>query len=216
MIVAATGHRPKYLKDFTPDPHDDHTTDILVHEAAMELVNHDIKQVLSGGAEGWDYAVARAAQELAIPLTLIIPYKGFSERFTEIWRERYMTIVENGATVEYVTHNKHTRAFFQRNEVLVKRADLMLALLDPSSKKGGTLHCVNSAKTHNVEVVNLWQKVTRQLTNGDPYIPIELPLYEEWICPICSVSYGADRPIASVPRMFGYVCQTCNVPLVMA
>lgn len=142
MIVAATGHR-----------------DVSVnYEAAkrglnsfLKLSRSNIVYAISGMAAGWDTTFARACLYYEIPLHLYIPFRG--QKPTS---EHYEEICEKAASLIYCADYYHKRCFLDRDDEMVKAANLFLAFLSPSVHKGGTFYTVNKAKRAGLPIINFW------------------------------------------------------------
>jgi hypothetical protein len=119
--------------------------------------------VVSGGAEGWDACLARAAFDLGISYDLLIPYYGYIDHY---WRKnsvlgwdrwldaanmmnRAAKVVVLGQSTQAVcAHSgRVVHANLVRNCLMVQSADLMLAF-DPSSR--GTAHGLLECRRHDV------------------------------------------------------------------
>jgi len=152
MILAATGHRPDKLGGYTP-------------EAAMRLralalacmYEHRPTWVISGMAQGWDWAVAIAAVEMRIPFTAAIPFWGQESRWPEKTQRNYVRLLgmAKSVHVESTTDLNEWFAYQGRNVWMVDKCDLLLALWDGS--KGGTANCVRYAREVDRPICNVWE-----------------------------------------------------------
>ena len=114
--------------------------------------------VISGMAQGWDEAVARAALRLGIPFIAAVPSPGYGKKY---WPDRlyqFMDLLAAAQRVEMVSDFPGARSMQIRNEWMVDRADLMLALHDGSW--GGTFNCIQYARKRRVPVSNCWDALT--------------------------------------------------------
>lgn len=156
MIICGTGHRPNKLGGY-----DNKTFDNLVSLAHMYLcVATDLKQVISGGALGWDQALATAALDLRIPTVLALPFPGFEDRWPQPSKTYLHSLMHRASEIVYVCEPGYAGWKMQkRNEWMVDKADLVLALWDGST--GGTGNCINYANKVKKPIVNLWEEYTK-------------------------------------------------------
>lgn len=158
MIVAGTGHRPDKLGGYSIE-----IEDKLRVFARRHLERIGPSQVISGMALGWDQALAQAALDLSIPLVAAVPFLGFGSRWPTSAQYRCTALLCAATEIEVVSETPGTRALQRRNEWMVDRAGLMLALWDGSW--GGTFNCIQYANRRDVEVLNLWPAWVGNLTH---------------------------------------------------
>jgi hypothetical protein len=156
MILAGTGHRPNKLGGYGPQAHDRR-----VALAVAALKRHAPARVISGMALGWDTALAIAAVRLEIPFVAAVPFEGQESAWPSLSQAEYRRLLDRAAEVVHVCPPGYAAAKMQtRNEWMVDRCDLLLALWDGSP--GGTANCVEYATLRGptvrrgVQVVNLW------------------------------------------------------------
>ena len=153
MIIAGTGHRPDKLG---PNGYTDDTFSALIRLARDWLQEHQPDKVISGMALGWDQALAQAALDLRISLIAAVPFEGFGNRWPEAAQYRCVAMLGAASEVHIVHPYPGTIALHLRNEWIVDRADMMLALWDGSW--GGTFNCLRYAEKKRVQVENLWSR----------------------------------------------------------
>lgn len=151
MIIAGTGHRPEKLGGHTK-----RIADALTALARDWLQEHQPDKVISGMALGWDQALAQAALDLRIPLIAAVPFDGFGNRWPEAAQYRCVGMLGAAFEVHIVHPYPGTIGLHLRNEWMVDRADMMLALWDGSW--GGTFNCLRYAEKKGVQVENLWSR----------------------------------------------------------
>lgn len=156
MIIAGTGHRPDKLPVPGVEPYSVAHLDRLTEFAMHALLEYpDLRKVLSGMAQGWDMALARAAIKLGIPLHAAVPFKGFEARWPTDAQRMYHLTLGQAQHVTIVSPGGFTAHKLQvRNEFLVKQSYLLLALWDGTS--GGTANCLDFAAEWGREHRNLW------------------------------------------------------------
>lgn len=160
MLLAGTGHRPPKVGNW-----DDTSAFYRLVELAIDaLEEHEPTGIVSGGACGWDLALAHAAIELNIHLMMAIPFKGQSRRWSSFWQQLYGEAMDYATRTEilYTPNGKPeiVRALLDRNKWMVdfvKGRGKVLALWN-GDNRGGTAHCVRYANSQGVEVINLWDR----------------------------------------------------------
>lgn len=152
MIVCGTGHRPTKLGGYGNDVAD------KLYDVAYDWLSdrvNDIELVISGGALGWDQALAHAALSAEIPLVMALPFKGFESKWPKSSQDFLHELMQS-AKIEYVCEEGYAPWKMQkRNEWMVDHADTVLALWDGSS--GGTGNCIAYANKVGKPIVNLWE-----------------------------------------------------------
>ena len=153
--IAGTGHRPNkcggsYEEYFNGELENQKNMCI----SYLTEKNKSNIKIISGGAQGWDTAIALAAIELELPLIVAIPCANQASRWTGQSREIYDFILSE-ADEKYVLSDKYTAwCMHNRNYWMVDRCDEVLAYWN-RKKKGGTYNCVTYAKKKGVAVINL-------------------------------------------------------------
>ncbi len=151
MIVSGTGHRPNKLGGYSRQAHEKLAK--VAHEALCELKP---ETVISGGALGWDQALADAAIHMGLQVTMALPFEGFETKWPKESQE-FLHSLMNSATVMYVCDPGYAPWKMQkRNEWMVDNCDTVLALWNGSN--GGTGNCVRYATQVGKPIVNLWSK----------------------------------------------------------
>lgn len=150
MIVAGTGHRPDKLGGY-----DGNVLRHLALTAKQWLERNPAERVISGGALGWDQALALAAARLKIPLTLALPFRNFDSKWPSHSRKLLSDIIAMADTTVYVCEDGYAPwKMQQRNKYMVDNCDLVLALWNGT--KGGTANCIAYADSRGKPVENLW------------------------------------------------------------
>lgn len=154
LVVAGTGHRPDKLGP-KPQCYSDGMLSRLTVLAYRYLQILEPDKVITGMALGWDTALALAALELEIPLVCAIPFRGQELSWPETAQKRYNSILKQASKVTIVSKGSYSLHKMQRrNEWMVDRCDLVLALWNGSS--GGTQNCINYAESKNKAILNAW------------------------------------------------------------
>ena len=146
-IVAGTGHRPPKL--FRTQPYSRHNHRLLVQAVTEVLQRLQPTRVISGGALGFDQALAQAAIDLKVPLHLYLPFKGFAERWPLESKTHLLDLMNEAERFCYICDPGYAAWKMQaRNEAMVDSADVVLALWNGSP--GGTANCVRYAEKRGV------------------------------------------------------------------
>lgn len=151
LTVAGTGPRAAQLWD-------NQKKQRLLNEIQDTLSQLDPVHVITGGAEGFDAALAKAAHNLSIPYTLALPTEGYLEYY---WGQASQTgrnrldaakrMVDRANEVVIVSPTRYNKegihANFLRNLWMMERADLMIVL---HSTTPGTQHAIRHIKENNI------------------------------------------------------------------
>lgn len=127
----------------------------LIEEFKLNNPEQDL-QILAGGAEGFDHALARAAFKCSVPYVLALPNQGYGLHYwgkasqTRTNRiEVFNAMVDNAHEVVYVCPSiygedgRHSN--FIRNEYMVDKSNEVW-VYNPVTP--GTRQCYSYAKTH--------------------------------------------------------------------
>lgn len=136
-----------------------HPVESLFAVAVRQLRELKPDVVISGGALGWDTALALAAIKLGIPLVMAIPFPGQAEAWAEESQVRWEKLLAHAAFVvctgsQELADTDIQSAMQWRNEWMVDRATKVLACWDGST--GGTGNCVRDAREQNVAIHNCY------------------------------------------------------------
>jgi uncharacterized phage-like protein YoqJ len=155
MVYAVTGHRPAKVGGYSDESDERLLAFAIKTLGALPEYPKIEFSVLTGMAQGWDQAIARACVALHIPFDAAIPFPNFEALWPYKARQRYLDLLKKSRESHIVSQGVYTaEKMDKRNRWMVDRCDKLLALWDGSS--GGTHNCVKYAKRHGVEVVNLW------------------------------------------------------------
>jgi len=157
VIIAGTGHRPDKLGGYG-----EATFLRLCHVASEALIRLKPTRVISGMALGWDQALAQAATEWHIPFVAAVPFKGQEAAWPAASQKYYHELLRKAESVVYVSKPPYAARKMQvRNEFMVHKCDLLLALWDGSD--GGTANCVRYAKlVAHKRFENVWEQWVAQ------------------------------------------------------
>lgn len=157
VIVAGTGHRPQFAVTGNLKPFSQEQDLAMLKTAKYFLVVMGADYVISGGALGWDTAIARAAYALKIPYAVYVPCYGFGSQWDEKQQQTLKNMLDNAASWHTVTEKPYTsNLMVVRDKAMVNDATAVLALWN-GQQHGGTWHTVKYANSKNVEVVNAWE-----------------------------------------------------------
>ena len=123
-----------------------------------EAVGRGARRFLAGGAMGFDTIAALCVLEMKnqfpdIKLELILPCRNQANKWSEINKRVYDSILERADRVEYL-HDVYTATcMHDRNKRLVDCADLVISYLTHNG--GGTAHTVAYALKQGRELVNI-------------------------------------------------------------
>jgi uncharacterized phage-like protein YoqJ len=154
MIIAGTGHRPKFCPCQYDHGHPWLRT--LKLNLARSLRGLDVKNVISGMAIGFDTWLAQAALDLEIPVHAYVPFKGQEEAWPKESRREYERIIKLSDVVLYLSDSYSNEAFLKRDRAMVDDCDQLFSLLNPEANSGGTFYTVKYAEKNNKPVTNFW------------------------------------------------------------
>ena len=156
MIIAGTGHRPNKIGGYAQEAQDKITTiaQTALSNAVITSRSTD-NTIISGMALGWDTALALAAMSLRIPFIAAIPFKGQEKAWPPDSQQMYEFLLSKATEVVTVCEGGYEAWKMQkRNEYMVDRADMILALWDGTS--GGTCNCIKYAQSVQKPITNVW------------------------------------------------------------
>jgi uncharacterized phage-like protein YoqJ len=154
MIICGTGHRPDKLGGYGIAAH---VRLIALAKDGLLSLRPRVSTVISGGALGWDQALAAAAMDLEIPYQMYLPFPEFWSKWPKDSQEYLELLCSTAAKIRYVSEAGYNPYKMQvRNEAMVDSSELVLALWNGTS--GGTANCVKYAEKVGKPVVNLWDK----------------------------------------------------------
>ncbi len=151
MILSGTGHRPKRLGlDYTRA-----SEILLLNFVIMELRKlKNVELVYSGGALGFDTALADAAFELKIPYIIACPFAGQELRWSKEAQNNYHNMCSKAEKVVVVTPGGYAAwKLFFRNEYMVTKSTDILSLFD-GINNGGTADAVRFARQQKKNIIN--------------------------------------------------------------
>lgn len=154
MIVAGTGHRPKFLPCLYNENHPWLLELKGKTKNTLELLK--VENVITGCALGWDTWLAEVAMELGIKVHCYVPFRGQGGNWPASSKARLDKIIENCHVLLYLSKDYTKDCFLKRDRAMVEDADLMLALWNPEITSGGTYYTVQYAKKQGKKVFNLW------------------------------------------------------------
>ena len=151
MIVAGTGHRPNKLGGYGKEA----ATKVVDTAVDWLAINRPTK-VISGGALGWDQALAAAASIVEIPYVMALPFFNLGAKWPKESAAYLDYLCEGAADVIFVCEPGYAPWKMQkRNEWMVDNCDTVLALWNGTS--GGTANCVAYAEKMGKPIINLWE-----------------------------------------------------------
>ena len=156
MIIAGTGHRPKYCPCKYDEDHEWFQQLKSRLMTAFSQYDSVIEHVISGMAIGWDTWIAEIALECDLPVHAYVPFRGQGSKWPPSSQKRYRDILDKADHVLYVSEEYSHDAFLKRDRAMVDAATNVFSLLNPVVEKGGTFYTVNYAKSNKVPVTNFW------------------------------------------------------------
>lgn len=161
LIIAGTGHRPKYCPCKYKVSHP-WLTSLKARlkgylTETVYISRFDTKVIVrAGGAIGWDTWLAQVALELDLELHLYLPFPDQGKTWPSDSLKEYERIKGEAHKIVYTSDHYHPKVFFERDLAMITGADKVVALLDPAVDSGGTFYTVGEANKMNIDVVNFW------------------------------------------------------------
>lgn len=157
MTYAVTGHRPSKIGGYSDESDDRLLAFAIKTLGALPEYPKTPFKVITGMAQGWDQAIARASFALHIPFIAAIPFPNQEALWPPRARERYRDLMKKASEAHTISQGVYTaEKMDRRNRWMVDRCDKLLALWDGSS--GGTYNCIKYAEDNDVDVIHLWQQ----------------------------------------------------------
>jgi uncharacterized phage-like protein YoqJ len=154
MILAGTGHRPKYLPCRYNENHPWLIS--LKNKIREKLDELRPSAVISGVAIGFDTWLAQSALDLKIPLWCYIPFPEQGSKWPGDSKKIYKELLDKCEKSVILSPNYSTECFFTRDKAMVNDADKIIALWNPDMQSGGTYYTVQYTLKKKKEVINLW------------------------------------------------------------
>ena len=165
MIIAATGHRPKYLgNEYNLDgPYSQY-----IREELQKIIDkYKPTQMISGMALGVDTIWAELAILNKIPLMAAIPFFGQESRWKRKDQKKYHELIQQAYRVNVSSDRSDNKNFYEffidRDKWMVDHCHLLVAVLLPNKKSGGTYYTVKYAKKENIKIIKInpkgWENV---------------------------------------------------------
>jgi uncharacterized phage-like protein YoqJ len=162
VIAAATGHRPPKIGGYSAAAYE-RLVGFAIHEVG--LIDR-IDVMITGGALGWDQAVAQACFTLGVDYDMYIPLATQADQWPEEAQERWHALMRGARKVVVTGDPPYTPRLLQiRNERMVDECKVVLALWN-GLPAGGTWNCVRYALMSQKLALNVWHDWVEQ--GGEP------------------------------------------------
>ncbi len=151
MIITGIAHEPKKLRErsFLPSLE-------MITMARRLLRTYQATGVVTSLTPGWEFALAKAAQELRIPYTVAIPYAGREAEWPGELRLPYLDMVARANEVFRISECPGLEAVVEADCWRVDTSDMLLALWDCGFE--GEVFCtIDYALKTGKLVANHWQ-----------------------------------------------------------
>lgn len=165
VIIAGTGHRPdKLAGGYTPT-----AQQALVLFAMQHLRVAKPELVISGMAQGWDQALAQAAQRMGLPYDAYVPFHGQEALWPEEAQQSYRFLLGGARGILVCSPGGFSPVKMQvRNVKMVENCTVVLALWNGTP--GGTANCIRVAQATGKPWVNVWPSYCEMLKTG--HLPV--------------------------------------------
>lgn len=164
--VCVTGHRPDKLGGFRP--HVQRELYLFAREVVREI---DPTYVVTGMAQGWDLAIAKACINLGIDFHAYVPFEGQELIWPEAAQEEYHHVLSFASNTVVVSEGGYSpKKMFLRNYAMVDATPATVALWN-GDRIGGTWDAVQYTEEVNHDLINVWkywQDFKKGLTRRTP------------------------------------------------
>lgn len=153
MILSGTGHRPPKLGiGYSYD-----SFLLLSSFLSPFVVAKKPTMVISGGALGFDQALASVALDNDIPYTMALPFHNMDSRWPEESRVIFRHLLDNASRIVYLTDGDYdSSGYVLRDRWMVDNSDAVLTIYDEREKKSGTGMTVRYAEKQSRPIENVW------------------------------------------------------------
>ena len=156
-ICCVTGHRPQSFPwEYTGDPAEmyDFHFESVIERTVEKLINDGYNHFICGGAIGVDTVFALAVLHLRdlkyphITLEVAVPCPAQDKKWNPGDKRVYKEIITLADEVNLISEHYTKFCFHKRNEYMVNKSELVLAVWN-GEKKGGTYYTYQYALRHN-------------------------------------------------------------------
>ena len=124
MIFSGFGHRPDELGGYSKD-----TLAKLIAFAVETIPQFGPTKIISGMTLGWEQALAMAAIELEIPLTIALPFQGQEKVWPDRAQAFYHSVVDRATEVKLVCPGGFdAKKFWERDQWTIEHCDALFVL----------------------------------------------------------------------------------------
>lgn len=173
--VAGTGHRPGHLPAGA-----EQWARREARNALIRLIDgYGMKVAVSGLALGWDTWWAHEALCAGVQLWVHVPFpqQPLGREWSHADRDRYHWLIDRATRKTIYGSRYDVKKYHERNMGMVRAADAMAALHDPSRLTGGTYETLR--KVPKTMPVIRFDPVARSVTWPPPVLPVDVqdPLF---------------------------------------
>lgn len=156
MIIAGTGHRPKYCPCGYDESHP--WLENLRKVLKEKILEKSPDGIITGMAIGFDTWLAEAAIETGTYLSCYVPFEDQGKTWPPKAYKKYLEILDRADCILYVSQEYSRDCFLKRDRAMVEDADEIFCLLNSSLKQSGTYYTVNYAKQKGKLITNFWEQ----------------------------------------------------------
>jgi ribA/ribD-fused uncharacterized protein len=157
--VAATGHRPGGIGPGLPQEERDELRAWVRHQLdriASKLVGeHGMEVAISGLAMGSDLWWADAAHKAGARVWGYMPFPEQDQRYPQMWKKHRADVIGYAEHVQHLGQTFHNALYHGRDRLMVRDADALVAVIDPTRQEGGTVATYRHAKACGIPVIRV-------------------------------------------------------------
>lgn len=158
--VCFTGKRPNKLYGYDKGGDYEYLFDTIYFVCKHLYLRYNVRQFITGGAQGTDQLAFWAVQQLAqrhqdIKNIVYIPFEGQEARWSVcglFGQTGYREMLRSASYVRVVSDTSSSGAFLMRNKLMVDHSDAVIAVYD-GKLSGCTEQTVNYAKSLGKRVI---------------------------------------------------------------
>lgn len=154
-----TGHRPQHLPYQYQENHPERRKlKVHLYNIIGTLAKDGITDFYTGMALGTDTYCSEIVLFLKekyfphIKLHAVLPCEHQEKKWREHDRMKYTDILSKCTSHYYISIEYNSKCMFQRNDYLIEKADILLAIYDGFSK-GGTSYTLEKAKHQQKKII---------------------------------------------------------------
>lgn len=147
-----TGHRPQKLRRSETEIKAD------LESAIQQAIADGYTTFITGMAYGVDIWAGQIVVRLrksnpALHLIAAVPFRGFEDRWSSVWKRSYQELLEQADLVKYICPGYNAGAYQRRNEWMVDHSSRVIAVFN--GEPSGTKNTIEYANKQAVYILRI-------------------------------------------------------------